>query len=220
MRTNLPQISFLRLSLYVSELILQKEAWMQETRVLFVWHLFFFSVLGLAVGSWAARLFLMTELARSATLTLAFRLCSVVGEVAVIAILAVLACRFYQSLLLTNRDLTFSSVAFFWIVWLMSYTLLYQYVFELKPSLFTSAHLLWVPQPTYVENLPMSIRAHTLVVFMTYSACVATTVGFPYLNSNSVIVSLLNLTEVVGSLLFIVLVVATYAAKKATSKRK
>ncbi len=218
MRTNLPKISFLKLSLYVSELFLDSETWEADPRVLFGWHLLFFTSVGVSLLNLATHFF-QKILENSPATTLIVRICNVVSFVAIIAILAVLASAYYQRLLLANRDLRFSSVAFFWLTWLVAYGCLYRFLYELTPALFTWIHPPYVPIPTHVD-LPLSIRFQVLAAFTTYSACVATTLGFPYISSNSTIVSILNVTEVVGSLVFVTLVVATFAAKKASARRK
>jgi hypothetical protein len=221
MRTNLPKTTFLKFSLYVSEWLLlsdDSESWVQEERVLIAWHFLFFCSLGLWLLN-NAPLVAPDWLAQSVGGTLAYRLCRVLLAAILIPIFVALVTRFYKHLLLTNRDLRFSSLTFFWILWVTIYGMLYHFLYDLSPVLFTWPHALYVPTPTYIR-LPWLIRIQSSGVFYTYSGCISTALSFPFVNSNSLLVSILNISEAVGSISFIALVVGTFAGKKMSAKQK
>lgn len=67
-RTDLPKMSLLRLSLYISEWFLlaeDSESWIDDPKILFVWHLLFFTVLAVALGVVVPHLWLQSVLASS-----------------------------------------------------------------------------------------------------------------------------------------------------------
>jgi hypothetical protein len=157
--------------------------------------------------------------ASSIIATLVFRWWLVVGESASISLLAILAARFYKHLLLTGRDLRFQSVAMFWVLWVTLFGLLYMALYNLAPTLVTFQHPVFVPSPTLV-SLSLLETLRLKLYFVAYSACVSTATSFPTITSNSVIVSILNVVETIGSILFVGLIVATFAGKAIAGKHK
>jgi hypothetical protein len=102
--TNLPKMSLLKPSLYISEWFLLSEgseAWVNEPRFLVTWHVFFFSSALTVVIEWVMPILFLA--------TLVFRLFVVACFCFIIPTLALLAVAFYKHLLLTGRDLRFAS---------------------------------------------------------------------------------------------------------------
>jgi hypothetical protein len=221
-RTNLPKLSLMRLSLYVSEWFLlaeDSETWVNEPRVLIVWHLLFFSILMISLVPIAATALFTSVLENSAVATLILRWWQCAGFAAIVPILATLVTRFYQYLLLTGHDLRFRSVALFWSFWIVLFGRLYFALYDLAPTSISYQHPLFVPKTTLVA-LPLLLSYQMLGYFITYSACVATAISFPNITSNSLVASILNVVEATGSILFIALIVATFAGKAVSGKGK
>jgi hypothetical protein len=221
-RTNLPKVSLIRLSLYISEWFLlseDSEIWVDEPRVLIAWHLFFFSTSVVMLVTIAARLLFTSVLENSAVATLILRWWECAGIGATLPIYATLAARFYQHLLLTGRDLRFRSVALFWCVWIILFGLLYYLLYLLAPTSINYQHPVFVPQTTLVA-VSILLKYKMIAYFMTYSACIATAISFPNITSNSLVASILNVAEATGSILFIALIVATFAGKAISGKGK
>jgi hypothetical protein len=221
-RTNLPKLSLMTLSLYFSEWFLlaeDSEAWVSEPRVLILWHLFFFSALVVVLVPIAATVLFSSTLESSAVATLILRWWECAGLAAIIPIYAILATRFYQHLLLTGRDLRFRSVALFWSGWIVLFGKLYYALYDLAPTSISYQRPLFVPKATLVA-LPLLLRYKMAGYFITYSACVATAISFPNITSDSLVASILNVAEATGSILFIALIVATFAGKAMSGKGK
>ncbi len=221
MRTGVPNMSLKSLSLYISEWFLlsdNDESWVETPVVLFVWHLLFFSVLGwLAVSRTCTSLFAYA-LRSSATFTSCYRYCAVLVSLELIVVIVVLAAVHYRHLLLTGRDLQFSSITWFWLSWVGIFGHLYRACYAIRPSLFAYARPAYIPLSTFTD-LSWAQHFHDVIDFMIYSAGIATSTSIPGLTSTSLAISAANLTEAAGSLLFIGLVLTTFASKMLESKR-
>jgi hypothetical protein len=110
-------------------------------------------------------------------------------------------------------------VAHFWLIWVVLFAYLYEFVYDADLTLFTVQHPAFVQTATLVR-LPIWVGYYALAQFLTYSASISTAISFPSIASNSLIVSILNVIEAVGSILFTALVVATFVGKALSSRRK
>ncbi len=221
MRTGLPNMSLKKLSLYISEWFLlsdNAESWVETPDVLFVWHCLFFSGIALRTAGGVWRYVFADALHSSAVSTLCFRCFGLFGWLELIILLAVLAALHYRQLLLTGRDLRFTNIAFFWVTWVGFFADLYKCLYELRPSFFAYSRPVYVPGWT-LNQLSWTQHLHDAANWIIYSACIATSTGAPGISSSSLTVSAANLTEVVGSLLFVGLVLTTFVSKLLESKR-
>lgn len=177
----------------------------------------FFSVLVVVLVPIAAEVLFASVLENLAVAMLILRWWLCAGLGAIVVIYAILATRFYQHLLLTGRDLRFISVAMFWSGWIVLFGQLYRALYNLAPTSISYQHSLFVPKTTLVV-LPLLLKFKISAYFITYSACVATAISFPNITSNSLVASILNVAEATGSILFIGLIVATFAGKAMSGK--
>ncbi len=219
MRTNIPKMSLAKLSLYISEWFLlseNSESWVDEPQVLIAWHALFFTSVALFLIFCVPILF-QSFFEASSTASYVFRLITVLVVGILILIFSILSAAYYRHLLLTGRDLRFSSVANFWVGWITLFGLLYRGCYFIRPSFFSWEHPLIVPGAT-LEPLNYFKSLQIGTEFILYSACTATAVPLHGFTPNSTIISAFNVVETIGSVLIIGLLVATFVGKATASR--
>jgi hypothetical protein len=216
---KLPRISPRRFSLYFSELWLiwdGSESWTKEPAVIIVWHYFFFSYWAFGLLYLSGHFFLGT-LQTSVLATLCYRYAILSFLVELIALLALLAAKYYLHILTTGRDTHFSSIAAFWGMWVMLFAGLYQNLYNAFPYLFSYAHPVYVPTATS-RGLTILESFHAFLDFIIYSACTATSTSASGIAASSLAISAFNVIEVLGTVLIASLLVATFVGRSASSK--
>jgi hypothetical protein len=221
-RLPLPKLGFFRLSLYFADLWLVSEGsheWVKDPRVRRAWHVDFFSVcIFLFIKYVLGMGFLQDFLHSSASATLMWRCFQVATSLWLLATTAWLTYLYYRYLLVTGKDIRFHNVTIFWCTWVLIFGKLYYDLYTLGPSLYTVLNPTFTAAKTYsaigmVAGYKMAIR------FSLYSASTALTQSSFGITSASVTVSALNLVELLGSVLFIALLVSTFVNKSEASRK-
>ena len=86
---------------------------------------------------------------------------------------------------------------------------MYERLFFLCPTLFHYSDAIFVPGPT-LESMGIWTGMSFSLDFTMYSACAALVMGYPRIYSASAIVSLMNVLQVLGTMLISALLVATF----------
>ena len=207
----LPKLSLLQISVHVADLLLVSEGSVEsvrDSRTRFAWHLFFFSVISFLLTQTAFAVIVFVKFPQSTTATLVWRVFSIAGVLWLLGTITFLAYRHYRYLLITKKDLRFSSIGFFFFAEFFLFGVLYRYLYFFSPELFVYANPLVLPTATL--SSPGFLSTLQLYDFILYSACTAVSVGYPRIASASALVSFFNFLEVVANLLMIALVVATF----------
>jgi hypothetical protein len=114
--------------------------------------------------------------------------------------------------MVTGNDLRFVNIVFFFLGGIFLFGLLYSSIYDLSPSSFRYPDALVIPKPI-LQNLNLATRTLFQGDFLLYSACTAVSLGYPRIMSASAVVSALNFLEVVGTLLIISLLIATFVGR-------
>jgi hypothetical protein len=128
-----------------------------------------------------------------------------------------LATLYYRHLLLVGKDLSFGSIVVFWGAWVLDFGGLYQSLYLLRPNLFVYVHPPLVSGKTIQFHQPFSSFLMT-IQFNIYSACTTVSMAIPNLASSSFLISAINAAEVIGFVLLVALIIATFASKAADRK--
>jgi hypothetical protein len=212
---KLPKLKLLQLSLYIVDLLLVSsgdEEAVKEPRVRTIWHILFFSLVGLVITQFVLNHSLQSVLPNSAILTLVWRLFLLASWTWLLVVLIVLAYRHYRYLLITSKDLNFKSIAFFYVVGILIFGLLYRDLYVFGPHLFAYPDPVVVPVDkarllSLIEGYKFSFD------FYIYSACTTVSLNYARISSASPIVSILNFCQVVFSLFIVALMVSTFVQK-------
>ena len=213
----LPKLNLVRLSVYFSDLFLVSDdsiEWVREQRVRRIWHVYFFSVLSYTAISFVGSRALDPILETSSGLTLVFRSASLASMIWLICLDIALALAHYRYLLRTAFDLKISSILFFWYNWIILFAISYRELFYLRPSLFIFPNAPFVPTKLTTVNYLQGI--YTTLYFLIYSLCTSLSFRFPAISSSSSLIALINVAEIIGNLLFIALLVATFVSMSAS----
>jgi len=146
----------------------------------------------------------------SSGLTLAWRSFFLVAMICLICVDIVLASRHYRYLLRTRLDLQLGSIVFFRSNWVISFAILYRQLFYLSSSLFIFSNPPFVPTKLTTATYQQEIL--TTLYFLIYSLCTSLSFRFPALSSSSSLIAVINVAEIIGDVLFIALVVATFVS--------
>jgi hypothetical protein len=214
MTTPEPVMSPKQLSLFVSKWFLLSDgsaSWVEEPRVLIIWHWFFFSTLFLFCFCFLFTPFLSPIFDRSWG-AFAYRLFLTIGFVWLLILLAILATRHYRHLLVTGRDVRFESLGYFWTTWVFLHAKLYIELYLLSPSLFSTT-ITFIKHTVFLVPLGYLDTTRVTAYFIVYSSATAVSSSVPFLASASLLVSTLNIIEVIGSLLMTAVIVATFVNK-------
>jgi hypothetical protein len=210
---NMPKLGLLRLSVYVADLLLIGDGDIEavrEPKVRTAWHTFLFSF-----GIYCLLLVLgvrIVEAMASPAWAFLWRIFSCLLNLWLLGSLATVANYHYRYLMLTEKDLRFRNIAFFFWASVLLYGLLYRNLYVLAPSFFSYPTPVVVPSPNLVA-LPPWTSLRLSFDFLLYSACTAVSIGYPRIASTSALVSFLNVTQALGSLLIVALLVATFVQK-------
>lgn len=213
---NLPKLSLFRLSQYFADLYLVSDdsvEWVRQPVVRKIWHLWFFS----AVAGLGFSVFLFDLMGKllenSVWLSMGLRSIYLVFYLWMIALHACLASAHYRYLLSTGVDLRFVNIVYLWCVWILLFAFLYRQLFFLRPSLFFFQNPPFVPAKT-VTSIGLTSSLLLAGEFIIYSACVALSYSAaPGLSSGSILVTAVNLIELIGAILCVALLVATFVNK-------
>jgi hypothetical protein len=195
------------------------EVWIKQPQVRRAWHLSLTSTILLAVYLFISKTIFGFALERSITWTFLWRLSLLFIVGWLVLLEGILASVYYRYLLSTSRDLRFRNIALFWISWVLHFALLYIVVYSLDPTLFSYPISVSMPGKT-VHSIGFLPLIKSISHFLLYSACTTVSLTLPGLTSASLVVSALNLVEILGSLLLLALLVATFVNKSDLKKRK
>lgn len=193
--------------------------WVKEPRVRRVWHLLLVSSFGVVGFYYLSMAFFDDLMEHSEFWTILWRLGMISGFCWLLILLGALAIAYYRYLLSTGRDLRFRNIVNFWLLWVLLFSHLYSAVYVLHPPLFSYPIAVIIPGKT-MQNFGFLRGIKTSIHFALYSACTTVSLTLPGLSSASLIVTALNLVETLGSLLLLVLLVATFVTKSDSKKRK
>jgi len=204
----------LQLSLYVADLLLVSEGSeesVREPKVRIVWHTFFFSLLIFAALTTLFNMVIKSHMEHSELAAIIYRAFYSVCLGYFIALLYLLAYRHYIYLLKTGRDLRFQQIIFFYIFGVLLFAKLYGSLFFLQPNLFTYSHPIIEPTACLME---FSLLIYALLAdFFVYSACVTVSIEYPRIMSSSLLVSALNVMQILFSLTIVAIFIATFIQK-------
>ncbi len=212
-------LSVLAMLAYIADLLLLwdgSEEAVKVRKVRLAWYLMSFSLTGHFLISMFAPHFILRPF-ESVLVTATWRIFNVAAWSWIIGVTVLLAYTHYRYLLVTGRDLRFTPILFFFVSGVASFGYLYSSLYVLSPGLYYYPEALVVPGPL---SKPLVFPTSYLFAFdfHLYSACTAVSIGYPRIASSSAVVSLINFIEVIGSILLLSIVVATFVNKTRTAR--
>jgi hypothetical protein len=202
------------LSKRIADLLLVSDGdveWTKAPRVRQGWHFLILLTVATFVGK-----YILQQIEPPPTLIIS-------GYLAVIMILslsalAYLMYQYYFCLLLPGKDLRLKGIVFFMVTAAILFSILYRELFFLNGNLFS------YPAPILTSRAHMNglagwLSLHlTLLDFLIYSACTMLFLSYPRIASNSMLVSALNVIQVLFTVVMLSLLVATFVNKTSASK--
>jgi hypothetical protein len=176
------------------------------------WHMAFFSLWGVLLFEVLVENFLMSIVTAYPLATGVYRWSLVIGASSTLLALAYLAYAHYRCLMLTGKDLRFQNVVFFFIMGIIEFAIVYQFIYYLSLDSFQYPNAPITPDAVAVQH-DLQARILTQINFIVFSACTAVAMPYPRITSASAIISLLNFFQIVGTLLIGALLVATFVQK-------
>jgi hypothetical protein len=216
-----PKPGLKELSLYISKWVLLSEGseeWIAEPQVLIIWHWFFVSTVAVIAVPVFIHLWVGSAIFQSVPAALCYRIVLTVGYLLSTALLAALIAKHYKYLLSTGKDLRFRNIVYFWIIWVFLFGQIYQSFYMIRPALFSCPIPLLQHSSVFV-SLGFIVGNKMRIYFTVYSAATSVSNTVPFLSSASLIVSIFNVAEVLGTILMIGIVVATFVNKAGTTAR-
>lgn len=214
---QLPNLSLFQISTHVADLLLvsaESEEWVRERSIRTAWHAFFLSAIGLLVVNWGVFALASDSLTNNPHFATAFRAIMTLGYTWLLFLVLLMTYCHYRYLLLTGKDLRFNSIAFLYVAATLTFARLYGSVYVLDPTLFT-----FPAAPFRPSDKLMRLGSKNFVFladFLVYSGCTSVSLNYPRIASASLLVSVLNIVQVLFSLLVAGLMIATFVQKTTT----
>lgn len=190
----------------------------KEPKVRVIWHIFFFSLIGFIVISGLTLPNLRSLFPNSHQVAMIWRLFCLSFYLFTLFLLCILAYRHYAYLLRTAKDIRFSNIIFFYTMGALLFASIYQALYLLKPSLFTMSNPIYIPQPYFMDFGYIAYLA--IADFIVYSLSIMVSLEYPRIQSSSVVVSVVNIFEVLFAIAIIVLLVATFVQMSSQERKK
>lgn len=205
----------LGISQQIADLLLNSEGYeesLKVPKVRLAWHLLCFSSIGfvlvILILASLRNYFVVSEI-----LTLYYRIFSLLGFTWLLILINILAYFHYNFLILTGKDLRFSNIAFFYILAVIFYGFIYKDIYLLNHNLVSYINPIHVPK-SVITVLSFFDSLIIRLDFLVYSACTSLSLTYYKISSSSLIVAIINIVQVISTLLIIALLVATFVQKK------
>ena len=206
-------MNFKQLSIEISKLILKydnSEEWIREKKVFNWWNVLFFSTFIYLILSFL--LFFISEGAfpNSKLFSLFMRIFLTTSLTFLLCVLIILSFRYYVFLLSKSKDLRFTNIIFFYGMSLFIFTALYKSIYSLYPSSFNYLNPPFIVTEivkTDLNNIIMSLD------FFIYSALTNFTFNYYKITSASVYISLINIIQIIYSIILITVFIGTFIQK-------
>lgn len=209
---DFPKLSLAKITSIVADLWLLWDGsveWLKEPRLRRTWRVFFRSTVLIIVSASLLVPILNGLLETSPLATLWGRSLLLAAFVWLLVVLGYLGYLYYRYLLITAKDVRFVNVPFFWCTWVILFAIVYMQIYLLSPQLYSYTHPALVPQKT-VTTVGLLTKLKFVSDFTIYSACTSVMLSVPGLASSSFVVTALNLVELLGFILLLALLVATF----------
>lgn len=213
--TQLPKLRFKSLFAYIGDLFLVAEGsveWVKTPKVRFSMHLLFWSSVLYVIMNGIFGLYVIEYFTGSHSAAIIYRSIHLLFWTYFLIVSIVLASYFYSHLLLTGKDLRIGSIAFFFFLAVIGFSRIYAYLYWINPLLYVYPDALLIPTP-YLSPQPALGGALMLYDFVLYSCTTMLSIPYPRIQSDSAIVTAVNVAQVICSVAFLSLIVAMFVQK-------
>jgi hypothetical protein len=219
MINKLLRSNFIKLSKYFAEFILLTEGseeWIKVTPLRKAWHYLVLLALFKAFYGYVLISLFSQQFGTIYAFVLFHRIFSIIILSAILILVLYIIYLHYRYLLTTGLDLRFKNIPLFYLLLILIYSQLYYSIYFLAPLSF------YYPQPIIMtENIIVSLgfRGYLLLLdFATYSFSVSFALSYPRISSNSIFVSLLNVSQLIINVVLISLFISTFVQKISDKK--
>lgn len=219
MTNPLPKLGLLKLSLYVMDLLCvacDEDEIVQEPKVRIIWHSFFFSLVLLTILHLIFSNLLTDTAAKNHFFVYLYRYFHLIALIYLIFIFSIFVYRHYIYLFNTGRDIAFSNIISFYVMYVVFFGGLYKSIYLINPNFFIYNNLVFIPSANLIHLGTNGLLL--LFDFIGYSFCVITNVSYPRIVSGSILVSMINAIEVICGIIIIVIFVSTFIQKNSHNK--
>lgn len=192
------------------------EEHVKEPKIRIIWHLIFASFIIFSIFNFLALPIMRSQFPSNTLVAILFRSYLITTFVYFLCLLFILIFRYYKYLLITSKDLDFKNIVFFYIFGVILFAYLYQSIYLLHPSAFNIPSPVIIPTQFLMDN--GLVAYYSLADFIVYSSTIIVSISYPRISSASLIVSIVNVVEVLYGLVVITMLIATFIQK--TDKQK
>ena len=206
-------MNLLQFSGEISKLFLKydkSETWIGEKQVFIWWNIFFFSGIFLIIVTTLVFVLKNGFSVNPKWLSLYFRVFRIAFVTFLIYALITLSFKYYRFILLKSKDLEFNNIAFFCFSSLFLFTALYCSIYSLSPSSFNYSN------PPYIISEIAETNSKNFIIlldFILYSALTSFTFNYYKIASSSVYISLINIIQIIYSIILITVFIGTFIQK-------
>ena len=206
--------NFIKLSKYFAEFLLLTEGseeWVKVTPLRKAWHYLVLLVILKFFYTYILASFLSQQFGSIYAFVLFQRIFSILILLALLYLVLYVIYLHYRYLFATGLDLRFKNIPLFYMLIILVYSQLYSSFYFLDPKLF------YYPDPIIIasENIvALGLRGYLLTLdFATYSSAVSFALSYPRISSNSIYISLLNISQLIINVVLISLFISTFVQK-------
>ena len=215
MAEDIPKIKLSKLPAYVTDIFMRSfdfDEEVKQPKVRNMYRLFFISIIFLALISFILSTFIKGYLINDINLSYYYRLYNIFISIYLIIIALLMSTMHYKYIFSTGKDLSLMNVIIFYLLFVSFFGLLYFNIYTLYPLDYNMINPLWQPS-IYLSNIGFKTIMLSKIDFIIYSSCSMFNITYPRISSNSVIVSILNILEVMVGISLISLFISTFVQK-------
>jgi hypothetical protein len=217
---NIPKFKLIALPSYITDLFmlsLDMDEEVKEPKVRNIYRLFFISTFLLIITGLIIKAFLHPYLGRDIILTYYYRLYHLLISLYFIILILMISFRHYKYLFMTGKDLNLINVVIFYSAFVGFFGSLYYNIYLISPLCYNIENPLWQPGP-FFANLDFKTSWLSKLDFIIYSSCSMFSISYPRIVSNSMIVSVVNVFQVMIGISLIALFISTFVQKSCSNK--
>jgi hypothetical protein len=181
----------------------------KEPKVRNAWRFLIISAITLCIILTIINTRFRSNISNSLSLSYYYRIFLTLIALYFIIVWAIISIRHYTYLFVTGKEINFSNIIDIYIGFILFFGALYNNIYLVKQSLFTIKDNIY-----HIDQLvPFTYDFKRILDFLIYSACNMFLVNYHRIYSNSMLISVINVLEVIVGIFLISLFISTFVQK-------
>lgn len=206
--------NFIKLSKYFAEFLLVSEGseeWLKIKTLRKAWHYLVLTVLAKFFYGYLFIGLIAPQFGQSVTIVYVHRYILLILSIILLFLTLFILYTHYRYLFSTGLDLRFKNIPLFYFLIVAIYSHLYLSIYFIDPALFNYPFSYYIPTEFYNA---IGFKNYLLMTdFFVYSSSVSFSLSYPRISSSSILISVLNVSQVIINVIIVSLFVSTFVQK-------